>query len=81
MKVVIFFVNIPAVRTKLLTLKKVGLGYIKTADWIIDMGPDGGVNGGQIIAEGNPEKISEISSSYTGNFLKNIINTKFKKTA
>ena len=32
-------------------------------------------------AEGNPEKISEISSSYTGNFLKNIINTKFKKTA
>ena len=125
-----FFINIPAVRIKLLTLKKVGLGYIKigqqattlsggeaqriklakelskrstgrtmyildepttglhahdikklleilqtfvvqgntvvviehnldvikTADWIIDMGPDGGVNGGQIIAEGNPEK-------------------------
>ena len=150
-----FFVNIPSIRTKLLTLKKVGLGYIKigqqattlsggeaqriklakelskrstgrtmyildepttglhahdikklleilqtfvvqgntvvviehnldvikTADWIIDMGPDGGINGGQIIAEGNPEKISEISSSYTGNFLKNIINTKFKKTA
>ena len=150
-----FFINIPAVRIKLLTLKKVGLGYIKigqqattlsggeaqriklakelskrstgrtmyildepttglhahdikklleilqtfvvqgntvvviehnldvikTADWIIDMGPDGGINGGQIIAEGNPEKISEITSSYTGNFLKNIINTKFKKTA
>jgi len=57
------------------------LDVIKTADWIIDMGPDGGVNGGQIIAEGNPEKISEIYSSYTGNFLKNIINTKFKKTA
>jgi len=150
-----FFENIPSIKTKLLTLKKVGLGYIKigqqattlsggeaqriklakelskrstgrtmyildepttglhahdikklleilqtfvvqgntvvviehnldvikTADWIIDMGPDGGVNGGQIIAEGNPEKISEISSSYTGNFLKNIINTKFKKTA
>jgi len=144
-----FFINIPTVRTKLLTLKKVGLGYIKigqqattlsggeaqriklakelskrstgrtmyildepttglhahdikklleilqtfvvqgntvvviehnldvikTADWIIDMGPDGGVNGGQIIAEGNPEKISEISSSYTGNFLKNILST------
>ena len=45
------------------------------------MGPDGGINGGQIIAEGSPEKISEISSSYTGNFLKNIINTKFRKTA
>ena len=151
----LFFENIPTVRSKLLTLKKVGLGYIKigqqattlsggeaqriklakelskrstgrtmyildepttglhahdikklleilqtfvtqgntvvviehnldvikTADWIIDMGPDGGVNGGQIIAEGNPEKISEIQASYTGNFLKNIINNKLKKTA
>jgi len=150
-----FFGNIPGVRSKLLTLKKVGLGYIKvgqqattlsggeaqriklakelskrstgrtlyildepttglhahdikklleilqtfvvqgntvvviehnldvikTADWIIDMGPDGGVNGGQIIAEGNPEKLTEISGSYTGNFLKNIINSKLKKTA
>jgi len=151
----VFFENIPTVRSKLLTLKKVGLGYIKigqqattlsggeaqriklakelskrstgrtmyildepttglhahdikklleilqtfvtqgntvvviehnldvikTADWIIDMGPDGGVNGGQIIAEGNPEKVSEIEASYTGNFLKNIINNKLKKTA
>jgi len=151
----VFFENIPAVRYKLLTLKKVGLGYIKigqqattlsggeaqriklakelskrstgrtmyildepttglhahdikklleilqtfviqgntvvviehnldvikTADWIIDMGPDGGINGGHIIAEGNPEKITEINGSYTGNFLKNIINNKFRKTA
>ena len=150
-----FFTNIPSVRSKLLTLKKVGLGYIKigqqattlsggeaqriklakelskrstgrtmyildepttglhahdikklleilqtfviqgntvvviehnldvikTADWIIDMGPDGGVNGGQIIAEGSPEKIIEVNNSYTGNFLKNIINNKLKKTA
>jgi len=150
-----FFVNIPAVRIKLLTLKKVGLGYIKigqqattlsggeaqriklakelskrstgrtmyildepttglhahdikklleilqtfvvqgntvvviehnldvikTADWIIDMGPEGGVNGGQIIAEGSPEKVTEINGSYTGDFLKNIINSKFKKIA
>ena len=150
-----FFENIPTVRSKLLTLKKVGLGYIKigqqattlsggeaqriklakelskrstgrtmyildepttglhthdikklleilqtfvlqgntvvviehnldvikTADWIIDMGPDGGINGGKIIAEGNPEKIAEISASYTGNFLKNIINSTLKKTA
>jgi len=150
-----FFTNIPSVRSKLLTLKKVGLGYIKigqqattlsggeaqriklakelskrstgrtmyildepttglhahdikklleilqtfvtqgntvvviehnldvikTADWIIDMGPDGGVNGGQIIAEGSPEKITEINGSYTGNFLKDIINSRLKKTA
>ena len=45
------------------------------------MGPDGGVKGGQIIAEGNPEKIIEVNASYTGNFLKNIINNKLKKTA
>ena len=57
------------------------LDVIKTADWIVDMGPDGGVNGGKIIAEGNPEKITEINGSYTGNFLKNIINNKLKKTA
>ncbi len=150
-----FFENIPTVRSKLLTLKKVGLGYIKigqqattlsggeaqriklakelskrstgrtmyildepttglhahdikklleilqtfvvqgntvvviehnldvikTADWIVDMGPDGGVNGGKIIAEGSPEKIIETNSSYTGNFLRNIINDKLKKTA
>jgi excinuclease ABC subunit A len=57
------------------------LDVIKTADWIIDMGPEGGVNGGQIIAEGNPEKITEISSSYTGNFLKNIVRNKLKKIA
>jgi len=150
-----FFENIPTIKTKLLTLKKVGLGYIKigqqattlsggeaqriklakelskrstgrtmyildepttglhahdikklleilqafvnqgntviviehnldvikTADWIIDMGPEGGDKGGLIIAEGNPEQICEVSSSYTGNFLKNVINTKLKKTA
>ena len=57
------------------------LDVIKTADWIVDMGPDGGVNGGKIIAEGTPEKIKEISGSYTGNFLKNIINNSLKKTA
>ena len=151
----VFFENIPSIKIKLLTLKKVGLGYIKigqqattlsggeaqriklakelskrstgrtmyildepttglhahdikklleilqafvnqgntviviehnldvikTADWIIDMGPEGGVKGGQIIAEGNPEQICEVSSSYTGNFLKHVINTKLKKTA
>ena len=57
------------------------LDVIKTADWIIDMGPEGGVNGGQIIAEGSPEKVTEINGSYTGSFLRNIINSNFKKTA
>ena len=45
------------------------------------MGPDGGVNGGNIIAEGKPEELSEIKESYTGNFLKPLLNNKFKKTA
>ena len=55
---------------------------IKTADHIIDMGPEGGINGGEIIAEGTPEKVSEIDKSYTGQFLKGLLNnTKMKKTA
>ena len=150
-----FFENIPNIRSKLLTLKKVGLGYIKigqqattlsggeaqriklakelskrstgrtmyildepttglhqhdikklleilhtfvatgntviviehnldvikTADYIVDMGPDGGVKGGNIIAEGKPEEISINKFSYTGHYLKPMLNNKFKKTA
>ena len=150
-----FFENISSIRTKLLTLKKVGLGYIKigqqattlsggeaqriklakelskrstgrtmyildepttglhqhdikklleilhtfvamgntvvviehnldvikTADYIVDMGPEGGVNGGNIIAEGKPEEICNTKGSYTGEFLKPLLNDKFKKTA
>ncbi len=150
-----FFENIPNIRSKLLTLKKVGLGYIKigqqattlsggeaqriklakelskrstgrtlyildepttglhshdikklleilqafvgtgntvvviehnldvikTADWIIDMGPDGGIKGGNIIAEGTPESISQHKSSYTGSFLKEMLKKNYKKIA
>ena len=57
------------------------LDVIKTADYIVDMGPEGGVKGGQIIAEGKPEEICDIKESYTGQFLKHILNTKLKKTA
>mgnify|MGYP001287458982 FL=1 len=46
------------------------LDVIKTADYIVDMGPDGGVKGGNIIAEGKPEEIINIKGSYTGEFLK-----------
>ena len=150
-----FFENIPSIRSKLLTLKKVGLGYIKigqqattlsggeaqrvklakelskrstgrtmyildepttglhshdikklleilqtfvglgntvvviehnldvikTADWIVDMGPEGGVKGGEIITEGNPEKISLSKESYTGSFLKELLKKSYKKIA
>ena len=57
------------------------LDVIKTSDYIIDMGPDGGVNGGNIIAEGKPEEISNIKASYTGQYLKPLLNEKFKKIA
>jgi excinuclease ABC subunit A len=45
------------------------LDVIKTADWIIDMGPEGGVNGGQIVAEGPPEVVAKMAGSHTGAFL------------
>ena len=57
------------------------LDVIKTSDYIIDMGPDGGVKGGNIIAEGKPEEICNIKGSYTGEFLRPMLNNKFKKTA
>jgi len=45
------------------------LDVIKTADWVLDLGPGGGVNGGKIIAEGPPERIAEVSGSATGHYL------------
>jgi excinuclease ABC subunit A len=58
------------------------LDVIKTADWVVDMGPEGGVEGGEIIAEGTPEKVSETKGSYTGQFLKDILfKDTMKKTA
>ena len=46
------------------------------------MGPEGGVNGGKIIAEGSPEKVAEISESYTGRFIGELLgNSSMKKTA
>jgi excinuclease ABC subunit A len=49
------------------------LDVIKTADYIVDMGPEGGVKGGNIIAEGKPEEIINIKASYTGQFLKSML--------
>jgi len=57
------------------------LDVIKTADYIVDMGPAGGVNGGNIIAEGKPEEICNVKRSYTGEYLKSMLNSKFKKIA
>ncbi len=49
------------------------LDVIKTADYIVDMGPEGGVKGGNIIAEGKPEEICKVTESYTGQFLKPLL--------
>lgn len=50
------------------------LDVIKTADWVIDLGPEGGDDGGEIVAEGTPEQIARISRSYTGQYLKETLN-------
>ena len=152
---VVFFENIPTIRDKLLTLQKVGLGYmkigqqattlsggeaqriklakelskrstgrtiyildepttglhvhdvkkllevlqafvskgntviviehnmevIKTADWIVDMGPEGGDKGGTLLFEGTPEEIINVKDSYTGQYLKKILEKKYSKSA
>jgi excinuclease ABC subunit A len=46
------------------------LDVIKTSDWIIDLGPEGGDGGGEIIAEGTPEEVANSKRSYTGKYLK-----------
>ncbi|VUD67965.1 UvrABC system protein A [Thalassocella blandensis] len=52
------------------------LDVIKTADWIVDLGPEGGSGGGNIIAEGTPEDICKVSASHTGKFLKPMLKQK-----
>ena len=49
------------------------LDVIKTADWVIDLGPEGGAGGGLVIASGPPEKIAGVEESYTGQFLKKLL--------
>ncbi len=57
------------------------LDVIKTADHIIDIGPEGGVKGGEIIAEGKPEEITKVNISYTGKYLAPLLISKYKKIA
>jgi excinuclease ABC subunit A len=49
------------------------LDVIKTADWVIDLGPEGGEGGGQIIAEGTPEQVARNKASHTGRYLKPVL--------
>ena len=50
------------------------LDVVKTADWIIDLGPEGGSDGGEIVAEGTPEDVAKVKKSFTGKFLKDVLN-------
>jgi len=50
------------------------LDVVKSADYIIDLGPDGGEKGGTIVAEGTPEEVLKVDKSYTGNYLKERLN-------
>jgi excinuclease ABC subunit A len=54
------------------------LDIIKSADYIIDLGPEGGENGGMIVGMGTPEEISEMEQSYTGQYLKKVLKTSIK---
>ena len=49
------------------------LDVIKAADWIVDMGPEGGAGGGQVVAQGTPEDIAAVEASHTGKVLKELL--------
>ena len=49
------------------------LDVIKSADWIIDMGPEGGLGGGTVVASGTPEEVAKVPTSFTGKYLKNLL--------
>jgi excinuclease ABC subunit A len=49
------------------------LDVIKTADWVLDLGPEGGSGGGTVVAEGSPEDVAAVGASYTGKFLQSLL--------
>jgi excinuclease ABC subunit A len=49
------------------------LDVIKTADWVLDLGPEGGVRGGELVAQGTPEQVAASERSYTGAYLKGML--------
>jgi len=51
------------------------LDVIKSSDWVIDMGPEGGFRGGLVVAEGTPEEVAKVKASYTGQYLAEILAT------
>jgi excinuclease ABC subunit A len=49
------------------------MDVVKTADWVIDLGPDGGAQGGTVVAAGTPEEVAETAASHTGRFLREVL--------
>jgi excinuclease ABC subunit A len=49
------------------------LDVIKQADWIVDLGPEGGEAGGELVAEGPPEAVAQVAASYTGKYLRDVL--------
>jgi excinuclease ABC subunit A len=56
------------------------LDVIKSCDYLVDLGPEGGAAGGEVLAQGTPEEVSQNGRSYTGKFLEKIINHKQEET-
>jgi len=56
------------------------LDVIKTADWIVDLGPEGGLRGGEVVAEGTPEDVADVKESYTGQYLRPLLGKARTKT-
>ena len=52
------------------------LDVVKTADWLIDLGPEGGDGGGTVVCEGTPEEVAKVEASYTGQYLKPMLERK-----
>ncbi|HWM36498.1 MAG TPA: excinuclease ABC subunit A, partial [Streptomyces sp.] len=57
------------------------LDVIKTADWVVDMGPEGGYGGGLVVAEGTPEQVAAIPASHTGKFLRDVLGDRVSDAA
>jgi excinuclease ABC subunit A len=56
------------------------LDVIKTADWIVDLGPGGGPDGGRIVAQGTPDRVAEIAGSHTGRYLAKLLRVRSKRS-
>ena len=56
------------------------LDVIKTADWIVDLGPEGGPDGGQIVAQGTPERVAKVVASHTGRYLAKLLRAKSRRS-